>query len=292
MKKSLDVLKKMFGISSNQRKDEFTIHNKPTQPFYIPVKEKPKSEKKDEPVEYVDYHNEFLRTFRKLTYKHRAWDVWTDFIIMTACAFSNAVDKSHFSEREYLYLRAAKKYDEQEWHMFPELLSHITLALEQNPEQDFLGSIFMELNLGSSERGQFFTPYCVCDTMAKICENDICDAIVENGYVTINDCCCGAGATLIAGINEAKRKFEEIGLNYQNHVLVVAQDIDEIAALMCYIQLSLLGVAGFVKIGNSLTEPIIDDDSSDYWYTPMYFSEIWYTRRWVKEFDRIMRGDE
>lgn len=292
MKTNLDTLKRMFGIKP-QRKDEFIVRNKPSRIFYIPVEEEPEPEKKKDTGEYVDHHKEFLCTFRKLTYTHRAFDVWSDFVIMTACAFSNSVDNSHFKEREELYFKAAKKYNKQEWYLFPELLSHMTLALDNNTAQDFLGSIFMELNLGSSERGQFFTPYSVCDLMAKVCEDDICQVIEKNGYVTINDCCCGAGATLIAGINEAKRKLEKIGLNYQNHVLVVAQDIDEIAALMCYIQLSLLGVAGFVKIGNSLTEPITnEDDGSDYWYTPMYFSDVWFTRRWVKEFDRIMRGDE
>lgn len=69
-------------------------------------------------------------------------------------------------------------------------------------------------------------------------------------------------------------------LNYQNHVLVVAQDIDKTVALMCYIQLSLLGVAGYVKVGNSLTEPMTDNDNKEnYWYTPMYFSPVWTMRR-------------
>lgn len=49
---------------------------------------------------------------------------------------------------------------------------------------------------------------------------------------------------------------------------------------MCYIQLSLLGVAAYVKVGNSLTEPITVKDSLDnYWFTLMYYSKIWSTRR-------------
>jgi len=74
--------------------------------------------------------------------------------------------------------------------------------------------------------------------------------------------------------------LEKTNLNYQNHLLVVAQDIDETVALMCYIQLSLLGVAGYVKVGNSLTEPMTDnDDKENYWFTPMYFSNVWVLRR-------------
>lgn len=91
---------------------------------------------------------------------------------------------------------------------------------------------------------------------------------------------CGAGATLIAGIHAARKQLEKANLNHQNHLLVVAQDIDETVALMCYIQLSLLGVAGYVKVGNSLTEPMTDnDDKENYWFTPMYFSNVWVLRR-------------
>lgn len=72
-------------------------------------------------------------------------------------------------------------------------------------------------------------------------------------------------------------------MNYQNHVLVVAQDIDETVALMCYIQLSLLGVAGYVKVGNSLTEPMVSGDTTkNYWFTPMYFANVWTARRMLQ----------
>ena len=33
----------------------------------------------------ADTEKEFLKTFKSLTYKHRAWDVWNDFIVMAAC---------------------------------------------------------------------------------------------------------------------------------------------------------------------------------------------------------------
>ena len=60
----------------------------------------------------------------------------------------------------------------------------------------------------------------------------------------------------------------------------MAQDIDEIVALMCYIQLSLLGVAAYIKVGNSLTEPMsTDDNGENYWFTVMYFSDVWAMRR-------------
>lgn len=227
---------------------------------------------------------EFLKVFKRLTYRHRPWDVWKDFITMLACSLSNPVDKTHYDEREDLYLKTIKKYNKQEQMLFPELAAETVMALELNPEQDFLGGIFMGLDLGNYAKGQFLTPYSVCECMAAIALGDVLPQVKKQGYFTINDPCCGAGATLIAGIHETRRQLEKAGLNFQNHLLVTAQDIDYTVALMCYIQLSLLGVAGYVKIGNSLTEPMCSDDTTEnYWFTAMYFSDVWTTRRILKE---------
>lgn len=41
----------------------------------------------------------FIETFSKLvSERNRPWDIWKDFVLMTACAFSNAVDKTHYDE--------------------------------------------------------------------------------------------------------------------------------------------------------------------------------------------------
>lgn len=244
---------------------------------------KPKKVEKKKPEEKkskIDPKKEFLRVFNQLTNRHRSWDVWRDFIVMYACALSNPVDKQHYDEREALYLRTIQKYNKQEQPLFPELAAHTVMALEENPEQDFLGSIYMSLNLGNQHNGQFFTPYHVCELMAEVTMQDSVMRIEEDGYITINDPCCGAGATLIAGVHAAKKRLEKAGYNYQNHILVVAQDIDQTVALMCYIQLSLLGIAGYVKVGNSLTDPITENDSKEnYWFTPMYFFPTWSMRR-------------
>ena len=50
-----------------------------------------------------------------------------------------------------------------------------------------------------------------------------------------------------------------------------AQDIDLTAALMCYIQLSLLGCMAAVKVGKSLSDPLVENEpiSEKLWFTPM-----------------------
>lgn len=228
---------------------------------------------------------EFMGTFKQLTIRSRPWEVWKDFITMFACSLSNPLDKTNFNEREVFYMQIIcnKKYSPKELELFPKLAADTIMALEQNPEQDFLGAIFMGLNLGNESGGQFFTPYHVCQLMAATTLSDIVPQVKEKGYITINDPCCGAGATLIAGLNEARKQLGKANLNFQNHVLFAAQDIDQITALMCYIQLSLLGVAAYVKIGNSLTDPMSSSDTlENYWFTPMYFSDVWVMRRLLK----------
>lgn len=223
---------------------------------------------------------EFLKTFHSLTERRRDWDIWTDFVTMAACSISNAVDKFHYEDREKLYLGIINKYNKQEQQLFPKLMAYTVLALEENPEQDFLGDIYTELGLNSKEHKQIFTPYHVCHFMAEITFGDLVAQVEEKGFVEINDCCCGAGATLIAAANVAKEKLDKANLNYQNHILVSGQDIDSLVTMMCYIQLSLLGMAGYFKVGNALTDPTTDKDSLDnYWFTPMYFSPVWHYRR-------------
>lgn len=228
-----------------------------------------------------EHRDEFLKTFHRLSFNmHRPIEIWNDFVLMTACALSNSLDKEHFEKREQRYLQIIGKYSKQEQELFSELLAHLVMALDLEPEQDFLGEIYMKLNLGSKVLQQVFTPYNVCKMMAAMIMGNVTQQVEDRGYITINDPCCGGGATLIAGVHEVKNQLEKVNLNYQNHVLVIAQDIDETAALMCYIQLSLLGVAAFIKVGNSLTDPItIGDSTEDYWFTPMYFSNVWTMRR-------------
>lgn len=199
-----------------------------------------------------------------------------------AIAISNAFDKSHYDAREETYLKIINKYDEKERMVFPELVVDVTNALESDPEQDFLGSVYMELELGNHWIGQFFTPYSICKCMAALTSGNEVEQIERDSYIIINDCACGAGATLIAAVNQIDLELSkaESSLHWQDHVLVTAQDIDLTTGLMCYIQLSLLGCAGYVKIGNTLTDPMHSgDDLSNYWFMPGYFRSVWHYRR-------------
>ena len=170
---------------------------------------------------------EVVRLFDRLAQRHSRWEVWADFVYLSATTLSNAVDKAHFAEREKTYLAVARKYNKEELDTIAEMLALVVMGIDENPDQDFLGELFMSLNLGNQYKGQFFTPYCVCRVMAQITGTDNLKAKLEGkGWVSVNDCCCGAGALLVAFANECTRQ----GINFQTSVLFVAQDIDLTAA--------------------------------------------------------------
>ena len=70
--------------------------------------------------------------------------------------------------------------------------------------------------------------------------------------------------------------------------LYVAQDIDRTAALMCYLQLSLLGCAGYVVVGDSLLHPTVGPGETplllsptpeqEVWLMPALYGEVWAAR--------------
>ena len=272
------------------------VHEKPTYILPAPQKSDPvvpevdKVEEKTNPRDQ-EIRKEFMRIFKQLTYRWRSWDIWTDFITMAACAISNSVDELHYEEREELYLRTINKYSKEEQMLFPELFANLVLALEENQEQDFLGDIYTELGLNSKEHMQIFTPYHIAHLMAMITINDVAQQIEEKGVVTIHDHCCGGGVTLIAATNVAREKLANTNWNYQDRLLVTGQDIDPVVTMMCYIQLSLLGIAGYFKVGNSLTDPMDSGDRLDnYWFTPIYYFPVWRLRRIFWESEKLFQA--
>ena len=228
---------------------------------------------------------EFQKVFNKLLNTKSAWQVWSDFVEMSAIAISNTCEYrvQVQQQREERYLNIIGSYGKAEQQLFPELISILVASLEREPEQDFLGEMFMALELGSHWKGQFFTPYSLCKMMAKINIQDVEEKIAQKGYVSINDPACGAGATLIA----ARNALSLAGIG-GTQAFFVGQDIDRVAGMMCYIQLSLLGCAGYVVIADTLTQPITGamlfpniTEEQDAWFMPMNFAEpIWMFRQY------------
>lgn len=238
-----------------------------------------------------DYEKDFMKIMDRLSTSRQHWQVWEDLITVMACIINLAVDRVNhmWKERSKQYLDALERLGGPE--LAGQAFDIVIDALEQNPDQDFLGAMYMQMNLGNHWKGQFFTPYCVSKMMAQITLTELPAYIEKNGYASIADPCIGGGAMLIAAANSAK----EMHINFQQHMLFTGQDIDRIVGMMAYIQLSLLGCPGYIVVADSITNPMVgnplipnEQEGQEFWYTPMYFHETWNFRRMM----RIIRGTE
>ena len=99
--------------------------------------------------------NDFVKCFRSMCSVHSPWEVWNDFIE----ASSEALNVFKTEESEANVHRITGKYDEGK---MSELFSLMCQAMEAKPDQDFLGHSYMVLELKDKAKGQYFTPYSVC----------------------------------------------------------------------------------------------------------------------------------
>lgn len=234
-------------------------------------------------------YTRIVKLYNSLIGSHQLWELWQDSITMFALAISNSVDFRYYKQREDMYMDIVRKYKKEEMQVFPEIFGEIVMQLEANPEQDLLGDLYMQLDLGSHWHGQFFTPYNLCammaDTQLGVPEQYTVETVQP---ISVCDCACGGGALLIAAGHQFRKAIAETGLNAQYYISLYAQDLSQVSAMMCYVQLSLLGFAGKIKLGDSLLHPLTDDDDGpDIWYTPMWFNDIWVYRRMMQRMDKI-----
>jgi type I restriction-modification system DNA methylase subunit len=222
--------------------------------------------------------NKIIRLIQDIGYKHGTWQVYSDFLELVAIAISNSIDKNQFNTREQIYLQTIKKYSINESMKIAEVFTALVNALEVDI-YDVLGQVYQELGLGNKWLGQFFTPFQISLLSGKMMLHDIKEKIKKYGYITVNEPTVGGGS-MILGI--CKAMLEE-NINYQRHMLVVAQDLDIHSVYMSYIQLSLAGVPAIVIHGNSL---LVEERSR--WHTPMYVMGGWQ----IRDLNYILQKDD
>lgn len=250
--------------------------------------------------ENKNYKQRFMNGFHMLTGAKSLYTVWHDLMLLYSIEIANTAMrplkdnepfKEIWNEREEQYIRTIKTYNKKEQKIICQMFTMLVLELEKNPNQDLLGELYMTLGISNNRAGQFFTPYSVCEMMSKLTfdRKELGKTVHKKGYANVYDCACGAGATLISASEQCKEMFKKY--NYQNHVYFVGQDIDITCVHMCYIQLSLHGLAGYVIHDNSLIkpEPKLPEDLEKIWFTPMWFTDVWTMRRFFHNQDILGR---
>ncbi|EGF9691646.1 DUF1738 domain-containing protein [Salmonella enterica] len=214
----------------------------------------------------------FVSLFNQTAPDENRWQVFSDFVHMAACSLYNVLHRDEAFEADYM--QRVGRYSREDANNMSCLLAEVIQGLEFCPT-DFLGQIFMNLELGNARHGQFFTPYHVSHMMAQMTLNDGLSVLTsgERDFITVSDPACGAGGMIVA-MTEA---MLEAGFNPQKQMVAYCVDIDPVAAMMCYIQLSLMGIPAIVAIGNSLTVEIKREMA-----TPMFVLGHWH-HRWQSE---------
>lgn len=202
---------------------------------------------------------QFISELQNLDRSKNISTVFADFTTLSLCSLEQPFYRSPNLEQRYK--NTTCNYTKEQAEKFSKLLALLVMGLEEK-YQDFLGQVFSELNLGNSNKGQFFTPYHVSKMMAEINFIDMKNELNTKDFITLSEPCCGSGGMIIAYAETMKDK----GYNYRHQLYVEAVDIDEICFKMTYIQLSLLGISAKVIRGDSLTMRYFE-----VYYTPFYF---------------------
>jgi hypothetical protein len=211
----------------------------------------------------------FMRTIEALSHSRRKWEVFRDFCELSALSLVNALDvpaTATWTAREERHAKLRGTYSDEEFQQLAFALACVVEALEAE-SQDFLGSVFMELDLGSHWHGQFFTPYNLAAAMGRMTYDH--ELLKDREFITVQEPTCGAGVMVI-GFADAMRAA---GANPQQQMHVTAIDIDPLCVHMCLIQLSLLHIPAVVVHGNALS---LEEWSR--WYTPAHLLGNWHAK--------------
>lgn len=233
----------------------------------------------------------FMDGFKILTRQHNPHEVWRDVFELYALSIHNPLTKNLYSgnekleglwnEREERYMHKIGKYSKKEVSIITQMLALFAMELCRKPYQDLAGELYMKLELGNSNLGQVFTPYSLAKASTGLTVNHehLRDTVRDKGWYAAYDPACGGGAMLIAFAEKCDSEFKR--LEYRNHLLIVANDIDPLCWHMCYVQLSLLGVAAIVTLSDALVTPKVDfyETPELVLFTPTYLNDVWSYRR-------------
>lgn len=205
---------------------------------------------------------EFVRSFNRIAAHRHRYEVFRDFVTMAAISMHNAIHQAPALEEEYL--RIVKRYERDQVTELCSLLAKLVVLLEPEP-QDVLGPLYMELELGNTNTGQFFTPHEISELMARLTYGEELKTL-HKPFITLSEPACGAGGMVLAFV----KVMLSHGHDPAKRLWVQCQDVDRTAALMCYLQLSLWNVPGAVIVGNTLAMEV-----REVFYTPAHYLGFW-----------------
>jgi len=147
------------------------------------------------------------------------------------------------NERQYMAIVKRCQKPQETMKHISSMLGCLVLALEAD-RVDFIGPIYSAMGTNSAT-GQFFTPWCLSQTLARLTlPEEIGDEVLH-----CQEPAAGVGGMILA----ADGVLRERGVATHRRVHWVAIDVEFYAMAGCYAQLNLAGISADVIHGNTIT---------------------------------------
>lgn len=179
--------------------------------------------------------------------------IFSDFCRLAACCVAAGT-------REPEYLEVARGYSRDELNEFSRGFALLVEEMEAAPFTDMLGPYYLDIAAHSSKqaRGEFFTPPEISKLIARMVFDP--EAIKAEGKpITLNEPACGSGGMVLA-------TAELFAPDSVDLLRVTAQDINPVAADMCYLNLTLWGIPARVIRGDTIRRTASGDWRNIHWF--------------------------
>lgn len=201
-----------------------------------------------------DVNQRMIKLFGALASAFPVAEVFRDFVEVSAIALINQhAFNAEWEQRERRYHEIRQKYEEADFSRLSELLCILMLAIYEAKANglfvDILGSLYMDLGLGKSASGQFFTPYAISQLMAALVTPDLAAELEEKPFISVMEPSCGSGTNFIT----FAERVAGHGYSPTRNMAAVGVDLDILCVWMCFIQCQLYRIPAKIVHGNSLT---------------------------------------
>lgn len=165
---------------------------------------------------------------------HQLYSVFRDFVFLFATKISLPF-RTNFDEFWLDRKNVKAHYTEEEQKRFEQMSALCIQELMAKPYQDFLGKIYREQ---IDDQGPEIM-------RTSIFFQDVAGSNTEKGsieWTAITDANCGTGSNLI----KSAQYFAQQKIQYKDKFLFIGYEPDYTVGLIAYIQLSLIGVPGYI----------------------------------------------
>lgn len=188
-----------------------------------------------------------------------ALDYFRGFVTLSSCSVSLGL-------REAEYMEEVKRWKPEQVAGFTEIFSFLVDEMSSHEYEDLLGPAYMELGNNKTGNGEFYTPQHLSEVIARM---TIPKELPEKGFLELLEPASGSGGMVLS----AAKVLRDYG-HPRNSIRATCIDVSRVACEMCYLNLTLWGIAAEVIHGNSLSNETWARWRNFFYYTPPNASRL------------------